>query len=298
MTKSNQPQDQVVAESAGVERADLIGLPPHTDHQVSTSETSSVPQLSNAFADSNQELRSKGKRYLHQYGPGLAGAGSALRLGITWRKSITLGLVTGLLLCGIGGGVYWQVSKKGSFGRLSVAGVEVTRSKTYAEMDKQLNQKMADYRLTIEKPGTETQKYTLDQLGVSVNIAQTIDNAKAAKEQGPLLQRLQWWHNNSAPVVFSVDQEKLQQFIDEHATVVVEAPVSAALIIEEGIIRTTPQSDGKGYFDSSAHERIATSIRNLKPTQLVFEQQTLKPKITNEAVSALKNQVEAILNKP
>lgn len=300
MSQSNQSRGKTVVMSAGIEPPQLISLPsvpktktPAYEPVLTSDKTIGLPRS----VGGNKPKTKEPTAYLHQYGFGLAGAGSAISVRGQWRRSIALGLLTGLLLCAMGGATYWQVYNKGSFGRLSVAGVEITRAEPNESLEAQLKQKMAAYRLTVHSPDSEPQDYSLEELGATIDVTQTITQAKATKEQGPLVQRLQWWRNDSAPVLFSVDQEKLQQFIDDQATVVIEAPISAALIIDSGNIRTTPERDGKGYFDIKAHQQIANSIRNLSPGKLELSQQPLKPKITDQAVEALKTQVSAILNQ-
>lgn len=212
------------------------------------------------------------------------------------RRSIVAAVFLGLTLSLASLGVYRQISDKGSLGRLYVAGIEIITTQDSHDLEERLEQKAKNYKVIISKPTNDTkQQYSLEDVGITVDIPGTIRQAKATKQQGSLWQRMQWWQKQDVSVLTRIDRQKLHNFIENEATVVSKQPVNATLVIENGNSRLTSEHDGQGSFDPLARIRIVESASSLAPIELNLEKQVLKPKVTKQAVAAIKTQVDAIL---
>ena len=212
----------------------------------------------------------------------------------------------GLLILALiisGGFAYQKLYKGKIYPKILVAGIKVGGLEV-SEAKNQISQKTED--LNIQGPeityNDETLKPTLDEMGVSFNVDQVIQEAYNFGRQGNIAQRIKenWqilFTGYQAEISPQIDEEKFNAYLGQLATVVEKEPTNASLSITNGEIILSPSALGRGLDKEKIKNDLKTLINsgqtNGKITLLTSD---LEPAIKEDETANARAQAEKFLS--
>ena len=213
------------------------------------------------------------------------------------RHKVLIAL-TVIVLAIVGFGGYGYLRYNGSLAQVEVAHVVIDRAATTKQLEEAVQHNLDAFRLSIVGPDGATQTYTADQAGISFDVSQTVDQALAKKDQHDPLKSLQWWQKDEVPMVLRVDEDKLADFIDHHATVVTTAPLGATLGVDNGVVHTTDPKPGTGYSLAEPRETLLSAAQAAGTNRLPLTYGVLQPAVDSSKLQPIKAKIERLLGHP
>ncbi|HUC90122.1 MAG TPA: L,D-transpeptidase family protein [Patescibacteria group bacterium] len=208
---------------------------------------------------------------------------------IPWRYlALISACVLGLAL------IIWIVGNL-FFAKINIGGTVLSGRTSNATLEKTIAAKAANYHLSLVNPDGKTTSYTLSDMGINANPAATV--ADARKAQHKLSQRLLWWRPVVVKLNTKVNNAALDSFIANHARTVLQPAQDAAFNIGDGTVKITPAANGKQVGLDYANNTLLSSAGKLQNTTLHLRPVTLRPKITEAALTGTKTQLESILGQ-
>lgn len=214
-----------------------------------------------------------------------------------WRK-LAIFTVVCLVFFGAAFALYRLLLRQGSFGQVKIAGVKIERGADRNKLISEINDKYNEVTYTIDDGSGELARFTPADAGIDMLAAASLDKALQVKEQGSIWQRLQWWRTSNLDVVLSVDYDKLAQFVDEKMTKVTAASTNATLVVENGEVKISPSSSGKGLSIQNASTLLTAAASKLLPQTFKLKETTLEPHVSYDDVQAIKLKIEKTLEQP
>ncbi len=205
------------------------------------------------------------------------------------RKSSALIMGTGSIIAIIL--LYFFLSP--FFVRIKIGNINVTGGKTKVVYMKAISGQVDNYRISVEYSNKVIKKYTLSDVGVSVNYPETIKNLHQASYS--ISNRLQLWKVNPVHIAYSVNQKTLAAFNKANLTQVIEAPKNASISLSGGAIVLAGSSFGKEYAVSGGPSKILNSAKSLSPTTIKLEIISLSPAISTAQLSSQEPEINKIL---
>lgn len=204
-----------------------------------------------------------------------------------WHKVLLdFGIILGVIVFvwGIGNLVLNRVS----LGNLTFSARDSTSAIT-----KSLQALTTSYQLAVSYPNGTTKSFSLSQTGITVDIPQTTDALK--KQQFTPEHILTWWLTKPGTLRTQVDVAKLNDFIAQNIEIAEQPAHDAQLHISDGKVQITPGISGVGYSLQNPGQTIEYAVNHLQKTPLKVQKMTLAPRITEDSLQVVNNQVQAIL---
>ncbi len=147
------------------------------------------------------------------------------------RHVITSGLIVIILaiFVWIGGNLFGF--------RYQVQNTVVTARASDTALSHLIQTKISNYRLAITQPDGKTQSFSLQDIGLQVDVDNSIAIARA--QQHKLSNRLQWWRPIPFKLTTSIDGNTLRTFMRDHAIIIVEPARDASLSLINGTTQIT-----------------------------------------------------------
>lgn len=181
--------------------------------------------------------------------------------------------------------------------KISVANTPTARYASDTALEKQIDTRGAAYRLAITYPDGTRKNFSLDDIGIDVDIAATITAIRDIQTTIPFYERLAWWKTLQVPLVLKIDHAALSNFISEHVTIVEQPAQNAAIKVVGGTATISSGSPGNGYILPNVSNTILTAVRNLESEPLRLEPGSLQPKISTQNLDKPRQQVDKLLNQ-
>lgn len=178
---------------------------------------------------------------------------------------------------------------------LSVAGIPVQSSTTQAELEQQITDKAKDYTVTVQYADDTTKTFNLSDMGITVDAAQSAQNALDIKRPDNYFKRLRWWGHTDVPLAITIDNAIRDGFLQDKATQTTTAPTDASISINKGVVSATPAKVGEGYTLTSGSVALTDTVKYLHTEPLKLTKQEIQPAITEENIKASVEKIRAIL---
>jgi len=165
-----------------------------------------------------------------------------------------------------------------------------------ANLSHLIQSKISSYKLTIVQPDGKRQSYSLQDIGLQVDVDNSI--AVAHAQQHRLGSRIQWWRPIPLRLTTSVDGNTLRTFMREHTMIVVEPARDASLSFVDGTPKITEGATGKQYGFANPTHSILEAASALQIEPLRMHMVVKQPLVTAENLSKTKDRLNAIIHQP
>lgn len=152
------------------------------------------------------------------------------------------------------------------------------------------------YRLTIAYPDGSAKRYSLSQLGLSLDAKASLQATH--QRQTKLANRLSWWRPVPAALIMHEQTTVFNQFLTSAINVTVQPSQDAALTITNGNIRLTDAVTGKRYGLTDPQAKLLGAARNLRPTTVKLQTLKVNPALTADLLAPYKTELEKTVNQP
>jgi len=225
------------------------------------------------------------------------------RPGGWWWK---LPLISLMLLAGAGAaGTFWldRAYADRVYPNVSLQGVPVggnTRPQAQQAVETAFAA-FAQQPVTL-RVGDRTWQPTLQELGVTLDVSRSVDQAVAlgrdTDQLGALRQVLRGVQPTNVPLQVVVNGTKLDTYLREVAAGVEVKPQEATIAFENGQVRTTPSQNGRMVLVGETASALVKGLEQLQPQEITLQTREVVPQITNERVAAVQHAVEMIVGAP
>jgi vancomycin resistance protein YoaR len=184
-------------------------------------------------------------------------------------------------------GVLSQYFKDKTLPNVKVASI-ASSVKTRAELKGQLEQQLEDFSLKLQT-GEKTLEPKAQEIGLKVDIDQTIDRALQAKRQRGLLAKLAFWKSEDVPAVVTINDTLLGQYLETHLPELSKAPQDAQLQFnsDSSNFAITEQADGQGADAKKLKLQIQNTASQLQTATLTVATAAKAPTITKAKLEPL-----------
>ncbi len=204
------------------------------------------------------------------------------------KKMMVLATFIFLVLFGLAGYGFYLNSHFAPGTRLGAQDVSL---KTHEQVKALIEERADSYTITIKDYEKQP---SLAELGVAVDIDQTYQNMVNA--QGSWAQKLNVFAKKENNFALSIDQEKLEKYLQEHKQNNDKEALDAQIIIEGGEVEIVPEVNSTVTEIRDANIKIVDSARNLDPLVLEPEVFEKPPKITAKDLEDNMGKVKSMLN--
>ncbi len=190
--------------------------------------------------------------------------------------------------------VFLQLSNI-SLAKVSVAGVNVGRTKAKSDAATKLATAVEKYRFSIVYADGNTKVFELNQAGLAADIPATLATLNSAQEKQSFWKRWQFWSTINLDLVFKTDEAQLHKFISTEATVLKKPYSDASIAINNGQVSIIQSANGNGYTIPGGKISLINRLSQLdsKPIALTF--QPIPPAIRSASLLPIKQQADKII---
>jgi hypothetical protein len=151
------------------------------------------------------------------------------------------------------------------------------------------------YTVKINYPNGQHKSFSLNQVGISVNLNNTIDTIH--RQANSLSKRLEWWQTVPIKLSFTTNSQDFNSFISNDTSVVVAPVQNANLAINNGVAELTDATAGKEYRASDAGPLIIASASILKPVDLNLQLVNVEPTLTSAELAGPESMLNQVLQQ-
>ena len=213
------------------------------------------------------------------------------------RHRFYLGLVAIVAIFSLIFGLLSAWLDEHSLTKVQMAGITVTHDTQVPELEKQIDSVSAGYKLKIIDAGGQAQSYSLNDLGLKIDRAGSAGRAKIIQAAGGTLDHAKWWRKTQLPLVMQVNSQVLDSFINTKISKTLKPVQNAALAVEGGQAKLTPESRGSEYNIKDAKKAIISAGANLSTAPLTASLRYIDPAIQAKDLEAKKQQVDKVLGQ-
>lgn len=214
-----------------------------------------------------------------------------------WAKvlSVTVGVFAVATL--VVSGVLSQYYKNKTLPNVIVAGVD-SGGKTPDQIKSQLNSQLEKFKLTL-KIGDSKLEPKLTDLGTSIDVDKTVEQAMDAKRKSGLVTKLAFWKTESIDGVVKVDKGVLNRYVETNAPQLIKSPVDSQLKFDPNTQKfsITEQADGSGPNIVKLQKLLTATGTTLTSQQLSVSTTTKKPNITTAKLEPLLEPANNLVSK-
>lgn len=107
-----------------------------------------------------------------------------------------------------------------------------------------------------------------------------------------------WRHGVEVPLHVTVDQSRLQAYLQELAADIEQPPVHAALSVHMGQVVATPARAGRQLLvDATLHEALV-ALQSLQPQTITLRTRLLQPTVEDAGIAEARQRLETLLQSP
>ncbi len=169
----------------------------------------------------------------------------------------------------------------------------VAAKQSDAQLSGLIQQTAKDYRLTLTYPDGPKKTFSLDNMGLQIDVPSTIKGIRSRQHQ--LASRLQWWRPIPAFVAIDARSNKLNNFITDQATITVQPATDAKLTLDNGTIKVTDSTAGKRYGLTEPTATLLGSINGLQSETLKLQLLSTRPSITAQQLAPYQAKLQKML---
>ena len=178
---------------------------------------------------------------------------------------------------------------------------QMTPTEAHAVLD-QAYGNFLRHPVTITYNG-RTWEPTAAEIGVSLNITQTVDAAYNLGRGANIVRSTRsvaeiWRHGYDLPLTLQIDQTKLKAYLAQKTQQFNVAPVNAGLVIGSNSAVVTPSRTGRIVLIDETALDIVSRLPAMEPYMVVLRTDTIIPLIQDEGVADAKRKIDAILQGP
>jgi lipoprotein-anchoring transpeptidase ErfK/SrfK len=175
-------------------------------------------------------------------------------------------------------GVVWVVGSS-YFANFRLGNRLVTTRSTNSVLEQTIASAADKYQVAIAYPNGPTRKFPLDETGVSVQTAATLQSLR--REQDGFVKRLKWWQAIPVQLSVTTNAATLRSFVANYASVTMKPAANASLSIDNGSVDLTSATAGKAYGLPNADRQITAQASRLQTSPLTLQVLTLEPSLTS-----------------
>lgn len=178
---------------------------------------------------------------------------------------------------------------------VKIAGISVGRNYPGPDSHEKLQRAIIAYQFAITYPDGNTKVFRLTDTGITPNINASIASAIAAQSSSSLWEKWQFWHTKRLSLVTDEDENKVNNFMAENATVVKKPVTNASISIAEGKVTLNPATNGTGFSIDGGKDRLLQKLANLQTEPIRLKFMRLPPVVKSASLQHIKNQAETII---
>lgn len=151
--------------------------------------------------------------------------------------------------------------------------------------------------------GGQTWHPTMSQIGASVQINRSLDQAHALGREASASERLQFTgqilrNDQTVPLRTTVNARQLNAWFDQVDKELGKPAKDATLSVNGVTVSVSPEATGTVVDRAAATKQILASLDTLKPVSVELPTTSSAPKVTTADLAAPKAQLEAALSRP
>jgi lipoprotein-anchoring transpeptidase ErfK/SrfK len=181
------------------------------------------------------------------------------------------------------------------FTKLQIGNTAVPGKISGSSLESLISNEAAGYQLKLRYPDGHVQTFSLAQMGLTPQAAETVPQTRKAQRTPQHL--FAWWRPVPIRITLRVNNPALTSFIAAHARIVTAPATDAHIGIDAGKVIVTPEVLGKQYGFMNAAGSILDTARHLHGSPLPMTSVALEPNVTSKTLSGTKNQLETILSQ-
>lgn len=169
--------------------------------------------------------------------------------------------------------------------------------KTYLELRAAASKKARDLKITFSANG-KTATPRLSEIGVSVNAEKTADKAFSARRLGDMPGALAMWQAQNVPLTVSVDEQKLEKYLNKAFPEQFQAPEEPTLRYDaaQGAFAIVTGKNGQGFDIEKLEQRILSKSANSGTLNFTTKDEPIEPNVSEAAaLEALAETEEKLL---
>lgn len=179
--------------------------------------------------------------------------------------------------------------------RFALRGNVIAASESDAHIARQIQSQLSSYRLQLIQPDGKQQSYALQEMGLQADIDHTISLARSRQHRWT--SRLQWWQPIQLQLTIHADGKAFQNFVANHATVVISPAQNASINIINGATQLTDGKMGKQYGLHDPNAVILQTVSSLSSEPLRMQESTQQPVVSAKSLASVKSQLDAIFKQ-
>jgi lipoprotein-anchoring transpeptidase ErfK/SrfK len=184
----------------------------------------------------------------------------------------------------------------GSLAPIYFAGQRIHATISQHDLQSRLTGLNAQYKLQLKYPDGSTKRFRPTAAGVTVNVADSVTQAKYVINHS-WLQRLTWWRPIDIPLKTQTDTKRMQSFVDSMATQITVPVKDASLSIDGGAVQLTAEVVGHGNHVAGGRASILRTIQSFQTVPLSMSPFTIEPKIHSKDIVKSQEQAQDIIKQ-
>lgn len=221
----------------------------------------------------------------------------SVKLQKKWHRNLSFVVGFTALLVLVLSGLFSQYYKNKTLPNVVVAGVN-SGAKDSAQLKAQLESQYSDLKVTLQSADKKLEP-KLEELGVTLNLDQTIKNSLEAKRAEGLLAKVSFWKKYDVPAVITINDTLLQQYVDTYIPEMTKPPQDAQLQFDAAnkVFVITNQADGQGPDTKKLKQQLVDIGKTLKSPTLPVVTATKKPAITQAKLEPLLEPANSVVSR-
>jgi lipoprotein-anchoring transpeptidase ErfK/SrfK len=208
---------------------------------------------------------------------------------------ISAGVIFAALLVFIGAYFY---ALRGSFASIQIGGLTVSKNSDEKALEQTIKNKFSQYTFSVTDENKSTQRYHLNDAGLTIDPKNTIKNALSYQENLSIVEKLSFWRKFHVPIEIKKDSNKQQVFITKHLTHYITPAKNATLTFLDGELRTTPDARGEAYTVKNPLIQLDHTAAFLTPQRIYLTKQTVDAPVTVKDVEVVAAQAREVAKTP
>ena len=179
--------------------------------------------------------------------------------------------------------------------RYNLRGTVFAARSSDVRLSRLMQDQVQAYRLRLVRPDGKQMTYSLQDMGLQVDVDQSIAHARA--EQHAWRNQLQWWRPIPLKLTVRADPKALQRFVTDKATITVSPAHDASLSIVDGSTQLTEGTAGMQYGFTDPTNAILSAASTMQTEPLHMRQTIQKPLVSAKSLAATKRQLDTMLTQ-
>lgn len=171
-------------------------------------------------------------------------------------------------------------------------------AKSEQALTRQLEEQQKDFKVTFAS-GEKRFEPTFTEIGLQLNTKKTVENALRAKRHDGLTSRIQFWNRSEVPVVYTVNDSLLNQYLESNLPELKKAPQDSQLQFDSKTqaFVITPQADGEGVNLQDLKKQLDSSVKTLSNSSVKVSVAKKGPAITEAEIKPMLEPANALTQR-